>query len=160
MPKIEKKDVYLQRCICPKGCPFGRTHTLEFWNICYFNRVDFPCVKLSLLLYSNAHSVFTFINSFDGIGPGKSLFGWNSDFCPPYVLRRFWTIHRIVYVDLDLIIDHCVRSSKTSLWEWNSRNRKKMIFALEKWYYQFKSSCFSRVLVLCLRIITFAATWR
>ena len=45
-------------------------------HILYFHRVDFPREKLLLPLYSSAHCAFTFINSFDGIGPGKSLSGW------------------------------------------------------------------------------------
>ena len=42
-------------------------------HILYFHRVDFPREKLLLPLYSSAHCAFTFINSFDGIGPGT---GW------------------------------------------------------------------------------------
>ena len=69
-------------------------------------------VKWSLLLYSNAHGVFTFMNSFDGIRPGKSFSGWgiSAEYAyPPNIQVKF--LFGVVALTG---INYCFEKKKTS----------------------------------------------
>ena len=116
-PKKDK-GMYVLKGYVYKRMSFLTHRSFIFWDTCHFYRVDISRVKLSLLLYSSEHGVFTFMNSVDGTWDRKELqFSY-----PEFILYDVgfaWTSCRIVYVDL--IIDHCVRSSSPSLLERNSR---------------------------------------
>ena len=82
-PKKDK-GMYVLKGYVYKRMSFLTHRSFIFWDTCHFNRVDISRVKLSLLLYSSAHSAFTFLNSFEGIGTGKSLSGWRISAGYPY----------------------------------------------------------------------------
>ena len=111
------RDVQSKRVCVWKDVLLG-TYPLFFEISVFFFWVDFPCVKLWLFLYSSLQSAFTFMNSFNGIGPGKSLSRWQTSAGYPYPPNV-----QIKFFDLWLLFAVMV-----SIIAWDKKNSKRQIY--------------------------------